>query len=45
MPQTAHKDTGEEPVFFTLACVRHESVFCTFRHRIDPNPAVIVMED
>lgn len=29
MPQTADKDTGEETVFFVLACVRHESVFCT----------------
>lgn len=29
MPQTAKKDTGEEPVFFMLACVQHESVYCT----------------
>lgn len=29
MTQTANKDTGEEPVFFMLACVQHESVICT----------------
>lgn len=29
MPQTANKDTGEEPVFFMLACVQQRSVYRT----------------
>lgn len=40
----ANKDTEEEHVFFILACVQHE-VFAVFaEHRVDPNPAVILIE-
>lgn len=45
MPQTANKDTEEEHVFFMLACVQHECILHKFRHWLDPNPAVIGIED
>lgn len=33
MPQTANKDTADEPVFFMPACVQHKCILHMFRHR------------
>lgn len=44
MPQTADKNTEEEPVFLMLACVQHECILHKFGHRLDPNPTAIVTE-